>query len=903
MPRGLSMVRRVLLSLGLALLLLAVVLALLPALLKPALNRTLPGLLGNPEQPASAVIEHLSWHRLTLRDLQLSLPDGSLVQLHNLDIRYQPLQLLQGRLNSLDLQRATLQLPAPSAAKVVTAAAINAGDAAREQFNQAVDIPAFSQWLQLPLERLHIHELNLLHPSVAVRLQVSLNDTQWRVHGDAQLDNLPLPWQVELQLQSSGHWLLLIAEQSQLLLQQYGQVQQDDHHTRIQLDQRLDLAALSERLPQLADLPLPLSQLLAKAELQLPNRGVLPRDLVLGSAVTLTTRAGDLPAGLSWQGGEWLLTLTKDQPDSDWQLRLSGSPQRMQIPASLSGYQALDWHSNQTLSLHCNAALTLCEGEGQLHNHWQDQNNAPVAALTLTPALNWQQDSALSLVLPVAFTLQQAGALQPDLPLQAAHLNGELIALLDPNGDWQLSSIPGFSTRITPAPQPGWQLPDLSLTLLPQLYLRGNLNASRADEQLSIEPLQVILKPATLRQPANRKQAASELQIGHSSLTCRPALTSTGVAIPCDISLATGQSRWQGWPVPDLHLHGPLQLLQQVDEQRLTAQLALSAALQQIQMRLNLQHDISAQRGSLQWHLNDVALNWNSLNLSDMTALTKLQLLDGRLSGQGWADWQQDNGWQITPDISLRADNLSAIYDNSVAIEQWNALLALRRPFRGDYLLDAQLSGQSLNPGIALKNLLARSQTRIPADFSWAQIDLYDLNIDVLGGRVHTPLIRFDSRKNLNAFGIELSRIQLAQIAALEPGSGVQASGTLDGLLPVVLTPKGPQVPAGNLFARDPGGVIRYQSPTADALGSSDQSVGFAMQILENFHYNQLQTGILYQPDGQLNLALQFQGKNPEFFGGQSTHLNVNLEYNLLDFLESLRVTQNVISTLEEKYQ
>src|SRR5690606_37218056 len=144
--------------------------------------------------------------------------------------------------------------------------------------------------------------------------------------------------------------------------------------------------------------------------------------------------------------------------------------------------------------------------------------------------------------------------------------------------------------------------------------------------------------------------------------------------------------------------------------------------------------------------------------------------------------------------------------------------------------------------------------------------------------------------------------IQLGLLAALEPVSGVQANGTLDGLLPIVLTPQGPQVPAGNLFARDPGGIIRYQSPTADALGSSDQSVGFAMQILENFHYNQLQTGILYQPDGQLNLALQFQGKNPEFFGGQSTHLNVNLEYNLLDFLESLRVTQNVISTLEEKY-
>src|SRR5690606_10014020 len=125
-------------------------------------------------------------------------------------------------------------------------------------------------------------------------LQASVNQQQWRVHGDLQLTGLSSPWQLELQLQSSGQWLLLLAEQSQLLLQQYGMVEQDTDHTRLQLDQRLELAALSERLPQLAGLPLPLGQLQAKATVQLPNTGVLPRDLQLTSALTLTTVARSL---------------------------------------------------------------------------------------------------------------------------------------------------------------------------------------------------------------------------------------------------------------------------------------------------------------------------------------------------------------------------------------------------------------------------------------------------------------------------------------------------------------------------------------------------------------------------------------------------------------------------------
>ena len=67
------------------------------------------------------------------------------------------------------------------------------------------------------------------------------------------------------------------------------------------------------------------------------------------------------------------------------------------------------------------------------------------------------------------------------------------------------------------------------------------------------------------------------------------------------------------------------------------------------------------------------------------------------------------------------------------------------------------------------------------------------------------------------------------------------------------------------------------------------------MKLLQNFQYDELQSVVRYQPDGQLNLSLQFEGKNSDFFDGQKTHLNVNLDYNLLDLLESLRIANDVI--------
>jgi hypothetical protein len=155
----------------------------------------------------------------------------------------------------------------------------------------------------------------------------------------------------------------------------------------------------------------------------------------------------------------------------------------------------------------------------------------------------------------------------------------------------------------------------------------------------------------------------------------------------------------------------------------------------------------------------------------------------------------------------------------------------------------------------------------------------------------------------VNAFGIEIEGIEVEQIAALEAGSGITATGKLDGILPIILLPEGPQVPAGSLYARAPGGIVQFRGATADSLKKSDPSVGLAMQVLNDFRYDKLQNNVTYQPNGELKLGLQFQGYNPTFFDGQATHFNLNLDYNLLDLLESLRISNDIVQKLENKYQ
>ena len=977
---------------------LALLISLLPTLLKPTLNRWLPDILSSTGMGNGSIhIQYFSWHQLRVSELSLPLADGSLIALRNLTLDYQPGGLLRGHLDSLALQQLTVHLAGETGEQLAASAASGAGHAASSVIENTpeISIPAFQQWLRLPLQSLRIDTIELQHPSINARLSADVTPRLWRVWGDVQLDNIPLPWQLEMQLQDSGDVLLMLSESRQLLSQIHGHIRQDDAgNTHIELTQRLDIEAFSQRLLSDVSQHLPFRQLQANSTLVLAPTLQLPQGLDLSTTIKLHSQPTtvfsdpDSNSRIHWQSGTLALTLNKPA-QQDFRIELHGQHQLEVVASNASGqapFSALrvmlqgndrdnpnataDIHpagerrhtnaeskpmnhaqaAQPLLSAQCSATLDQCHYQG--HLPWDIQGNQQSLQLALAASGQWQAQQGLTTTLELDIHGDQQHSDYPKAQLAA---QGRAQFRLSADGDWQLSSREGVITdlRLQPfplpasgsAPDPATTPPTLSVSPVTLALLR-NSEVRSEQQQLKFEPLSIDLKPftATLTQPGSEPtsptQTLATLNIRDSQLQCRPDITAgarSQLTSRCELRFASDASSYQQWPIPDLQLSGPLTVaLPLANEQgspatinaqqpTLSADLDIQLASQQVKLRTHWQHYHQPQNpgrqthdqqnrsshGSLQWQLQDTPLSWSVLGLPDMAELTQIQLLAGRIGGQGWLDWQQDDHqqWQLKPDVMLRFDDLSATYDNSISVENWRGLFALRRPLDfssgspGDYLIDAQLSGDSVNSGVQLSDLLARSQTRVPADLSYALVEIYEMHTRVLGGRVHTPLIRFDSRKDINAFGIEVDNIQLSELAKLEAKAQIEASGSLDGVLPIVLTPAGPQIPGGTLFARDPGGNIRYNNDTSQALKSSDQTVGLAMQLLENFDYNQLQSGIEYQPDGALHLALQFQGHNPDFFDGQATHLNVNLDYNLLDLLESLRVTNDVVQKLEDKYQ
>jgi hypothetical protein len=58
-----------------------------------------------------------------------------------------------------------------------------------------------------------------------------------------------------------------------------------------------------------------------------------------------------------------------------------------------------------------------------------------------------------------------------------------------------------------------------------------------------------------------------------------------------------------------------------------------------------------------------------------------------------------------------------------------------------------------------------------------------------------------------------------------------------------------------------------------------------------------------YQPDGTLKLRLEIKGNNLLVENGRPIHLNLNLEQNVLQLLESLRYVDGLSGTIDEKVQ
>ena len=174
----------------------------------------------------------------------------------------------------------------------------------------------------------------------------------------------------------------------------------------------------------------------------------------------------------------------------------------------------------------------------------------------------------------------------------------------------------------------------------------------------------------------------------------------------------------------------------------------------------------------------------------------------------------------------------------------------------------------------------------------------------LLGGEIYNAqTFTIDPIKPKGQLTLEVEKLQLAQILALNELEELKGVGSLSGTVPITIEEQGIQIINGKLNSIPPGGEIHYTLDDASkALVSQQAGLNIATDILENFHFDELTINFNFLPNGLMHLKNHFLGYNPDKFNGSPINLNLDLELNALKMMKSLRLSEEISDNIENRF-
>jgi hypothetical protein len=192
-----------------------------------------------------------------------------------------------------------------------------------------------------------------------------------------------------------------------------------------------------------------------------------------------------------------------------------------------------------------------------------------------------------------------------------------------------------------------------------------------------------------------------------------------------------------------------------------------------------------------------------------------------------------------------------------------------------------QIKLDSLYIGIPINNL------QLDAKFNAGLPIIDHFRADLLGGKVSLNELKLQAP---SSSVLEVSALSLNEIVAHSAYPEINSQASIDGQLPLQLTSKGVSIVNGTLYARPPGGFIKVpKNQVSKAITESNPAFSFTLGLLADFQFDRLQGMIDYNPDGNLDLAVEIKGLSPDVSGKQAVEFNYTHQENILELLESLR--------------
>jgi hypothetical protein len=161
-------------------------------------------------------------------------------------------------------------------------------------------------------------------------------------------------------------------------------------------------------------------------------------------------------------------------------------------------------------------------------------------------------------------------------------------------------------------------------------------------------------------------------------------------------------------------------------------------------------------------------------------------------------------------------------------------------------------------------------------------IELKNLYAEVFDGQLNLDKLRF-SKNRIEETALKLSHIDLGHLLEFVDIDGLEGTGILNILLPAGSDEEGVHIKNGTFTSTKPGRLVFASE------GMAGSNIG--LQALENFHYQELSGTLDYQSNGDYQITIHLDGKNPDLYEGHPIVFNLNINGSLPEFFEALFIT------------
>lgn len=459
--------------------------------------------------------------------------------------------------------------------------------------------------------------------------------------------------------------------------------------------------------------------------------------------------------------------------------------------------------------------------------------------------------------------------------------------------------LPSSSVTVKQIEQGGAAVSSVTLQLTEALTVRCDLAASHcsagpATVAVRVPAMRVMGRPVRLSQGTLRVQQA---ETNGASWNAQGTLTVDGVAM--DVA-PWGMPRTD-WAVKFV-----------ANQASIKAELRVDAPFREALVTAKLEQPLSAAPGMLHGKIGPIVFDGAERRLSKMLLglPQSTDITEGQFTATVDASWfggpgDSAQGFHLASGTAkIVAEKLSGHY-RDYRVKEMSATMALR----ADELMSiatvqpVPVTIASLQTGVEVTNLATLFQARWKLPNGLPVIDVTDFHCEVLGGTVTSPGWLIDAAKPHYQTAFSLRSLDLAKILSVEQQRGLQGSGTLNGTLPVTISPDGVAIEDGVIEALPPGGVIRYMSTpeSTKIISDSDSSLSLVSQALNNFHYTLLRVGVEYAEDGTLDLSTRLEGRNPDLKKTPPIHFNLTVQEHIPTLLKSLRLVQDIQDGVQRK--